>query len=102
MKKLEKSSCGEYARIREGGLFWSCPIMVSMPHPKIWTIAGPPPQKSQIRAEVAPNSFPKISPREKVALRYYFEQKPKIGNARFAQKAAKSHKRPRCGHEADA
>ena len=80
----------------------SCPVMVSMPHPKIWTVAGPPPKKSQIGAEVAPDSFPKISPREKVALRYHLEQKSKIRNARFAQKAAQCRKRPRCGHEADA
>ena len=76
--------------------------MVSMPLLKIWTIAGPPPQKFQIKAGVALKSFPTDLLGEKVALRYHFEQNGKIRNARFAQKAAKSHKRPRCGHEADA
>ena len=102
MGKLKKSACGEYARIRRGAPLLSRPIMVSMPHLKIWTIAGPPPNNFQIKARVAPNSFPKDALREKVALRYHFEQKGKIRNARFAQKAAKCHRRPRCGHEADA
>ena len=94
MKTLEKSSCGEYARIREGGLFLSCPIMVSMPHLKIWTIAGPPPQKFQIKAGGALKSFPADLFGEKVALRYHCEQNGEIRNARFAQKAATCLRRP--------
>ena len=77
-----------------GGLFLSCPIMVSMPHLKIWTIAGPPPQKFQIKAGVALKSFPTDLLGEKVALRYHFEQNGEIRNARFAQKAATCHRRP--------
>ena len=72
----------------------SWPIMVSMPHLKFWTIAGPPPQKFQIKAGVAFKSCPKVLLGEKVALRYHFEQNGKIRNARFAQNAATCHRRP--------
>ena len=73
-----------------------------MPHLKIWTIAGPLPKKTQNKAKVARNVFPKILLREKMALRYHFEQKRKTRNARFGQKAPKRHRTHRCAHKADA